>query len=144
KQNECSAQPESRSGKMADAGHKRLHRRAWFLALVILSRQPAGAARRGPTIPAKPAALAYGIGAVSPRALPTVSFHSLAHSAPQRLAQPASTAPSTSFLWVSASSGETCASLMLASLPNVQGCLFVLQLSASSVDFLRVSHILSS
>ena len=39
--------------------------------------------------------------------MPTVSFHSLAHSAPQRLAQPASTAPSTSFLWVSISSGFT-------------------------------------
>src|SRR3954453_19348976 len=39
---------------------------------------------------------AYGVGAFRPSTLPTVSFHSLAHSTPQRLAQPASTAPSTS------------------------------------------------
>src|SRR5215510_5008230 len=82
--------------------------------------------------------------AVSPSTLPTVSFHSLAHSAPQRLAQPASTAPSTSFLWASTSPGLTGTSWILASLPRVQGCLPVLQLSASAVAFLSVSHILFS
>ena len=85
-----------------------------------------------------------GVGAVNPSALPTVSFHSLAHSAPQRLAQPASTAPSTSFLCVSASSGFTATMVDLASLPMVQGCWPVLQLSASDVVFLMVAHILSS
>src|SRR5438067_55435 len=86
----------------------------------------------------------YGVGAFKPSALPTVSFHSLAHSAPQRLAQPASTAPSTSFLWVSASCGFTATMTECASLPMLQGCLPVLQLSASAVVFLIVSHILSS
>src|SRR5437763_13553393 len=86
----------------------------------------------------------YGVGAFRFSALPTVSFHSLAHSAPQRLAQPASTAPSTSFLCVSASSGLTATIVDFASLPIVQGCLPVLQLSASAGVFLTVSHILSS
>src|SRR5690606_1669969 len=85
-----------------------------------------------------------GIGAVNPSALPTVSFHSLAHSAPQRLAQPASTALSTSFLCVAASSGETSISFTFASLPNLQGCLFVLQFAASAVEAFTVSHILFS
>src|SRR5262245_41907622 len=83
-------------------------------------------------------------GATSPSTLPTVSFHSLAHSAPQRLAQPASTALSTSFLWASTSLGLTGTSWILASLPRVQGCLPVLQLSASAVACLSVSHILLS
>src|SRR5215813_1636138 len=83
-------------------------------------------------------------GAVSPSTLPTVSFHSLAHSAPQRLAQPASTALSTSFLCASRSPGLTGTSWILASLPSVQGCLPVLQLSASAVAFFSVSHILFS
>src|SRR5436189_3214283 len=87
---------------------------------------------------------AYGVGAFRPSTFPTVSFHSLAHSAPQRLAQPASTAPSTSFLCVSASSGFTGTIVILASLPMVQGCLPVLQLSASAVVVLTVVHILSS
>src|SRR5436190_17636597 len=87
---------------------------------------------------------AYGVGAFSPSALPTVSFHSLAHSLPQRLAQPASTAPSTSFLCVSASSGFTATMVDLASLPMVQGCLPLLQFSASLVVVLIVAHILSS
>src|SRR6185312_6934202 len=86
----------------------------------------------------------HGVGAFSPSALPTVSFHSLAHSAPQRLAQPASTAPSTSFLCVSASSGFTATMVDLASLPMVQGCLPVLQFSASPVVVLIVAHISSS
>src|SRR6185436_9408657 len=73
-----------------------------------------------------------------------VSFHSFAHSAPQRLAQPASTAPSTSFLCASASSGCTATMVVFASLPIVQGCLPVLQLSASPVVVLMVAHILSS
>src|SRR5438128_4107586 len=90
------------------------------------------------------AACAQLVGAVSPSALPTVSFHSLAHSAPQRLAQPASTAPSTSFLCASASAGLTLTSWILASLPSVHGCLPVLQLSASPVAFFSVSHILFS
>ena len=84
------------------------------------------------------------VGALRPSALPTVLFHSATHSAPQRFAQPASTAPSTSFLWASASAGFTGTMVMLASLPMVQGCLPVLQLSASAVAFLRVSHILFS
>src|SRR5262245_17023987 len=87
---------------------------------------------------------AHGADAVNPRVLPTVAFHSLAHSAPQRFAQPASTAPSTSFLCVSASSGFTATSTDFASLPMVQGCLPVLQLSASLVVVLIVAHILSS
>src|SRR5215218_3617617 len=90
------------------------------------------------------AAAAQGVGAFSPNTLPTVSFHSLAHSAPQRLAQPASTAPSTSFLCVSASSGFTATMVDFASLPMVQGCLPVLQLSASPDVVLMVAHILSS
>src|SRR2546421_11716435 len=93
---------------------------------------------------APPRSAYYGVGAFSPSTLPTVSFHSLAHSAPQRLAQPASTAPSTSFLCVSASSGFTVTMVDLASLPIVQGCLPVLQLSASPVVVLIVAHILSS
>src|SRR5688572_10844905 len=84
------------------------------------------------------------VGAFKPSVLPTVSFHSLAHSAPQRFAQPASTAPSTSFLCASASAGFTGTMVILASLPIVQGCLPVLQLSASAVAFLSVSHILFS
>src|SRR5262245_49368934 len=86
----------------------------------------------------------YCVGAFSPRALPTVAFHSLAHSAPQRLAQLASTTPSTSFLCVSASSGFTATMVDLASLPIVQGCVPVLQLAASLVVVLIVAHILSS
>src|SRR3954466_2269690 len=87
---------------------------------------------------------AYGVGAFRPSTLPTVSFHSLAHSAPQRLAQPASTAPSTSFLCVSASSGFPATIVVFVSLPIVQGCLPVLQLSASPDVVLIVAHILSS
>src|SRR5262245_3648566 len=87
---------------------------------------------------------AQGVGALRSSALPTVSFHSLAHSAPQRLAQPASTAPSTSFLWVSISSGLTGTMVVLASLPMVQGCWPRLQFSASDVVVLMVAHILSS
>src|SRR5712692_5067980 len=75
------------------------------------------------------------VGALRPRVLPTVLFHSAAHSAPQRFAQPASTALSTSFLCVSASAGFTGTMVILASLPIVQGCLPVLQLSASAVAF---------
>src|SRR5215213_2911715 len=90
------------------------------------------------------AAAAQGVGAFSPSTLPTVSFHSLAHSAPQRLAQPASTAPSTSFLCVSASSGFTATMVDFASLPMVQGCLPVLQLSASPDVALMVAHRLSA
>src|ERR1041384_192249 len=86
----------------------------------------------------------YGVGALRFSALPTVSFHSFAHSAPHRFAQPESTAPSTSFLCVSASSGFTATIVVLASLPMVQGCLPVLQLSASPVVVLIVAHILSS
>src|SRR5207249_4601873 len=89
-------------------------------------------------------ACSYGVGAFRPSVLPTVLFHSAAHSAPQRFAQPASTAPSTSFLCVSASAGFTGTMVMWASLPMVQGCLPVLQLSASAVAFLSVPHILSS
>src|SRR3954451_14362725 len=92
----------------------------------------------------EPPVCPHGVGALSPSALPTVSFHSLAHSAPQRFAQPASTAPSTSFLCVSASSGFTATIVDLASLPIVHGCLPVLQLSASAVVVLIVAHILSS
>src|SRR5262245_9657821 len=84
------------------------------------------------------------VAAASPSALPTVSFHSLAHSAPQRLAQLPSTAPSTSFLCASASAGLTLKRWMLASLPSLHGCLSVLQLSVSAMAFLRVSHILFS
>src|SRR5215469_12690179 len=40
----------------------------------------------------------HGVGAVSPSAVPTVAFHSFAHSGPQRLAQLARTALSSSFL----------------------------------------------
>src|SRR3954469_17217016 len=87
---------------------------------------------------------AYGVGAFRPSTFPTVPFHSLAHSAPQRFAQPASTAPSTSFLCVSASSGFTATIVDLASLPIVHGCLPVLQLSASPIVVLIVAHILSS
>src|SRR5437588_10258824 len=86
----------------------------------------------------------YGVGALRPSALPTVSFHSLVHSAPQRFAHPASTAPSTNFLCVSASSGFTATMVDFASLPMVQGCFPVLQLSASAVGVLIVAHILSS
>src|SRR5262245_51019493 len=86
----------------------------------------------------------HGVAAVRPSAAPTVAFHSLAHSAPQRLAQLASTAPSSSFLCVSASSGFTATSVVVASLPMVHGCLPVLQLSASPVVVLIVAHILSS
>src|ERR1051325_10948820 len=86
----------------------------------------------------------YGVGALRPSTLPTVSFHSLAHSAPQRFAQPASTAHSTSFLCVSASSGFTATMVDFASLPIVHGCLPVLQLSASPEVVLMVAHILSS
>src|SRR5687768_8528816 len=82
------------------------------------------------------------VGALRPSVLPTVLFHSAAHSPPQRFAQPASTALSTSFLCVSASAGFTGTMVMLASLPMVQGCLPVLQLSASAAAFLSVSHIL--
>ena len=64
-----------------------------------------------------------GVGAFRPSALPTVSFHSLAHSAPQRLAQPASTAPSTSFLWVSVSSGFTATMVDLGELAHGAGLL---------------------
>src|SRR6187401_998239 len=88
--------------------------------------------------------MGQGVGAFSPSTLPTVSFHSLVHSAPQRLAQPASTAPSSSFLCVSASSGLTATMVDFASLPMLQGCLPVLQLSASPVVVLIVAHILSS
>src|SRR5438094_594517 len=84
------------------------------------------------------------VGALRPSVLPTVLFHSAAHSPPQRFAQPASTAPSTSFLCVSASAGFTGTMVMWASLPMVQGCLPVLQLSASAVAFLSVVHILFS
>src|SRR4029434_1273793 len=101
----------------------------------------AGLEARGP---ARHEASSYGVGALRPSALPTVSFHSRAHSAPQRLAQPASTAPSTSFLCVSASSGLTGTIVDLASLPMVHGCLPVLQFSASAVVVLIVAHILSS
>src|SRR5262245_19542662 len=87
---------------------------------------------------------AYGVGALSPSALPLLSFHSLAHSAPQRLAHPARTAPSTSFLCVSASSGFTATIVDLASLPIVHGCWPILQLIASAVVVLIVAHILSS
>jgi hypothetical protein len=83
-------------------------------------------------------------GALRPSVLPTVLFHSAAHSAPQRLAQPASTAPSTSFLCISASAGLTGTMVRLASLPMVQGCFPVLQLSASAVAFPTVVHILFS
>src|SRR4029077_6103410 len=86
----------------------------------------------------------YGVGAFRPSTLPTISFHSLARSAPQRLAPPARPAPSTSFLCVSASSGFTATMVDFASLPMVQGCLPVLQLSASAVVVLMVAHILSS
>src|SRR3954465_4567874 len=86
----------------------------------------------------------YGVGAFSPSDFPTVSFHSLAHSAPQRFAQPARTAPSTSFLCVSASAAFTGTMIEFGSLPIVQGCLLVLQLSASAVVVLTVCHILSS
>src|SRR6266705_327032 len=86
----------------------------------------------------------YDVGALRPSALPTVSFHSFTHSAPQRFAQPASTAPSTSFLCVSASSGLTGTMIDFASLPMLQGCLLVLQFSASAVVVLIVAHILSS
>src|SRR2546426_278779 len=84
------------------------------------------------------------VGALRPSVLPTVLFHSAAHSPPQRFAQPASTAPSTSFLCVSASAGFTGTMVMWASLPMVQGCLPVLQLSASAVAFLSEPHILFS
>src|SRR5262249_7571873 len=86
----------------------------------------------------------YEVGALSVSTLPTVSFHSLAHSPPQRLAQPARPTPATSCLWVGASSGLTGPIVDLASLPMVQGCWPVLQLSASAVIVLIVAHILSS
>src|SRR5262245_53297122 len=86
----------------------------------------------------------HGVGAVSPSAVPAFAFHSLAHSAPQRLAQLARTALSSSFLCVSASSGLTATRVVIASLPMVHGCLPVLQLSASPVVVLTVVHILSS
>src|SRR5436190_20795440 len=109
------------------------------------ARSGSGAARAGSP---RPWLLAAGTdqltGAFRPSALPTVLFHSAAHSAPQRLAQPASTAPSTSFLCCSASAGFTGTIVILASLPIVHGCLPVLQLSASPAAFFSVSHILFS
>src|SRR5688572_12247263 len=83
-------------------------------------------------------------GTFSSSTLPTVLFHSTAHSAPQRLAQLVSTAPCTIFLWTSASAGFSGTIVILASLPIVQGCLFVLQFSASAAARLTVVHILSS
>ncbi len=73
-----------------------------------------------------------------------MSFHSFTHSAPQRFAQLARTAPSTSFLCIAASAGFTGTMVILAGLPIVQGSRLVLQVSAWAMACFTVAHILSS
>src|ERR1044072_2544893 len=80
-----------------------------------------------------------------PSALPTVSFHSFAVSAPARLSQPFTTVSCTSFLKRCWSASATGTMIMLASFPFLHGCLPTLQFAASaSRSFIVCQHLSSN